>query len=431
MSDDGGVAQAARQKRKSSESEFHSDARLILKELRERLAAVLKPGVHGTEPGATEWGRALSIDTKLAWKLTHLMDPEGDLEALQFVPGRQAFDQILTAAERLGASRDDSEAARLTFERYETTVRRHAGSRKAFDVLVTSQEPKGTSRAEVNLRRASVEANASLLGVRAAAQVAVYGFAPSANGDAIDLLGVRKIESIERMRPNVNWRIARSFTTAEDGTPIDGGPQPLVTPPVLTERSTARARSLSGLPVVPEFSSSPLPDLRRVETSPSTVEFELCGGEIGASARFDLTTAEIFRPAEMRYEDDEGKRRTRVFAGVRVPCDLVYVDLIVHRDLFLETRPNVEVVSTIHTGMALEYREPDQLPIEPEFLELGRGLSKIEDRERSRHAELVRWSLHQAGWDANEFDVYRMRLPYPPLPSAVAFDWQRRPNPKS
>lgn len=400
------------------ESAFHGDARSILAELRERLAAVLEPALKGIEPGATDWARALSIDTKLAWKLTHLLDPNGDLESLQFVPGRQAFDQILVAAERAGAKRDGSDAARLTFERYETLVRTHAGSRKAFDVLVTSQHPRGTSRAEVNLRRSAVEANASLLGVKANAQVAVYGFAPSEDGDHIDVLGVRKIEGMERMRPNVNWRIARSFKTAEDGTPLPGGPTPL--------SPAAGPKSLMGLAVVPEFSSSPLPTLARVETAPSTVEFELRGGEVGASARFDLTTAEVFRPGDSRYEDANGDRRTRVFAGVRVPCDLLYVDLIVHHQLFESTCPEVAVVSTLHTGMALEYREPDKLPIEPEFVPLGRGLGKVEDRERDRHAELVRWALHEAGWDGSEFDVFRLKLAYPPLPSAVALDWTRR-----
>ncbi len=403
---------------KGADSEFHVEARALLAELRQRVSAAIAPAVHGTVPGATEWARALAIDTKLAWKLVHLLDPGGDVEALQYVPGRQAFEQILVAAERDGGMREATGAARLTFERYETLVRTHAESRKAFDVLVTSQHPKGISRAEVNLRRSSVEANASLLGVRARAQVAVYGFAPSADGESIDLLGVRKIEGMERMRPNVNWRIARSFKTSDDGTPLPGGPIPL-----LQERLS---KELAGLPVVSEFSSSPLPPLARVETAPSTVEFEMRGGEVGASARFDLTTAEIFRPADDRYSDGKGNQRTRVFAGVRVPCDLLYVDLVVHHELFEDTRPNVEVVSTLHTGMALEFREPDKLPIEPEFVSLGRGLRRIEDRERHRHAELVRWSLHQAGWDASEFEVYRLKLPYPPLPSAVAFDWLRR-----
>lgn len=419
MRHDRAVAKTAgKDGRASAESEFHGEARALLAELRDRARAALAPAIGDAAPGATEWARALSIDTKLAWKLVHLLDPGGDLEALQYVPGRQAFEQILVACENGGGTRESTDAARLTFERYETLVRTHAGNRKAFDVLVTSQHPRGTSRAEVNLRRSSVEANASLLGVRARAQVAVYGFAPSRDGETMDLLGVRKIEGMERMRPNVNWRIARSFKTADDGTPLPGGPTPLV--------QEAIDESLVGLPVVSEFSTSPLPPLGRVETDPSTVEFELRGGEVGASARFDLTTAEIFRPADSLYADADGSNRTRVFAGVRVPCDLLYVDLVVHPDLFVDARPEVEVVSTLHTGMALEFREPDKLLIEPEFESLGRGLRRIEDRERHRHAELVRWSLHQAGWDPSEFEVFRLKLPYPPLPSAVAFDWERK-----
>ena len=97
---------AKKRKRPAVESAFHEDARSILAEVRERLAAVLNPALAGLEPGATEWARALRIDTKLAWKLTHLLDPDGDLESLQFVPGRQAFDQILVAAEKAGATRE-------------------------------------------------------------------------------------------------------------------------------------------------------------------------------------------------------------------------------------------------------------------------------------------------------------------------------------
>ncbi len=414
--------QAAKGKRSANaapESEFHAEARAILAELRKFIGAAISAAVKGTTPGATEWSRALDIDTKLAWKLTHLLAPEGDLEALEFVPGRQAFDQILAAAEKAGGVSDASGAARLSFERYETLVRTHAASRKAFDMLVTSQRPRGTSRAEVNLRRSAVEANASLLGVRAKAQVAIYGLAPSRDDeDRIDVMGVRKIEGTERMRPNVNWRIARSFKTAEDGTPLPGGPEPLV--------KAKLKKALTGLPVVPDFSTVPLPTLARVDASPSAVEFEMRGGEVGASARFDLTTAEIFRPGDSRYADKDGNRRTRIFAGLRIPCDLLYVDLVVHKDLFDSTEPSVQIVSTLHTGMSLEFRESDKLPIEPEFVSLGRGLSKVKDRERERHAELVRWALHEVGWNPEDFDVYRFKLQYPPLPSGVSFDWLRR-----
>lgn len=414
--------QVAKGKRSSSatpESEFHAEARAILAELRKYIGVAIKAAVKGTTPGATEWSRALDIDTKLAWKLTHLLDPERDLEALEFVPGRQAFDQILEAAEKAGGVSDASGAARLSFERYETLVRTHAGSRKAFDTLVTSQSPRGTSRSEVNLRRNAVDANASLLGVRAKAQVAIYGLAPSVEDEnLIDVMGVRKIEGTERMRPNVNWRIARSFKTAEDGTPLPGGPEPLV--------KVKLKKALTGLPVVPGFSTSPLPTLARVEASPSAVEFEMRGGEVGASARFDLTTAEIFRPGDTRYADKDGNRRTRIFAGLRIPCDLLYVDLVVHKDLFESTEPTVQIVSTLHTGMSLEFRESDELPIEPEFVSLGRGLGKVKDRERERHVELVRWALHEVSWNPDDFDVYRFKLQYPPLPSGVAFDWIRR-----
>ena len=121
--------QLSKGKRRSSadpESEFHVEARAILAELKEHLGAAIKVAVKGTTPGATEWSRALDIDTKLAWKLTHLLDPEGDFEALEFVPGRQAFDQILSAAEKAGGGSESASAngaARLAFERYETLVR--------------------------------------------------------------------------------------------------------------------------------------------------------------------------------------------------------------------------------------------------------------------------------------------------------------------
>ena len=86
----------------------------------------------------------------------------------------------------------------------------------------------------------------------------------------------------------------------------------------------------------------------------------------------------------------------------------------------------VVAVSTLHSGSLLDFRESDKLPIELEFSSLGRGLSKVKDRERDRHVELVRWALNEMSWNADDFDVYRFRLQYPPLSLGVAFDWQRR-----
>ena len=50
--------------------------------------------------------------------------------------------------------------------------------------------------------------------------------------------------------------------------------------------------------------------------------------------------------------------------------------------------------------------------------------------ERDRHAELVRWAMHEVNWNPDDFDVYRFKLQYPPLPSGVAFDFQRRKSGK-
>jgi hypothetical protein len=121
------------------------------------------------------------------------------------------------------------------------------------------------------------------------------------------------------------------------------------------------------------------------------------------------------------YYRDEHNLHNEYTAFVRAPCEVLINDLFVHEDMFGPLTPELIVFGDLLGGP--EYpgggREPPRLPVDEAVDYLGKGPGGIATADVPRYAELARYVFERLGWDGERFDVYRVRVAYPVVPSIV------------
>ena len=95
------------------------------------------------------------------------------------------------------------------------------------------------------------------------------------------------------------------------------------------------------------------------------------------------------------------------------PSALLVLDLIVHRESF----PGAQVESMVHESLGEvntldEAAAGHQFPVEEGVTKLGRA-DTVNLAEFPQYRALLQHAAGRVGWQLSEFDVYRLRVPYP------------------
>jgi len=238
--------------------------------------------------------------------------------------------------------------------------------------------------------------------------------------DRLDLVGIRGHIGMRRFRKEARWIVSQTRVVTFDGT---------TRRPVASESLDPTVDSAHGLSLLPAFCSQPLPTIRRV---PSRMEhmtnIEICGDGIGNASSATCLVGDIFRGACPVYRDEQSRKNASV-VRVRMPCEMLIHDVLIHRPTIPFDKPTVSVFSDLRdVDNDLESRECDRLSIQESVLYLGKGLEVIASPEIPRYAEMIEYAMNRFGWDPTEFDVYRCEIAYPVVPSSavVHFDLPSR-----
>jgi len=272
-------------------------------------------------------------------------------------------------------------------------------------------------------RKQAFEANSYLWGVQAQTQLDCYLFHPSADARRLDLVIMRGFVGLRRIRPNVPWRIARLYVVSDTGElrtsfvrePLD--PQQPAGP------------EFSDVPWMRDFCTTPLPACRRVSGPRGLVEYELVEAPVGNTASHTCMIGEIVRSAGPRYRDEHDWLFV-VRARARTPCKVLIFDLLLHRELFGRISARLELFSELFAGeLDARYQESDRLPSYERVEYLGCGADAVLAPEVPRYPDMVRHAFDRLGWDSRRFDVYRVRMRFPPIPSALLLTHELPPCP--
>jgi hypothetical protein len=391
---------------------FADDATDVMDSLRQALADTvesLQPA-HGL---ATELAAALRIDTKLAWKINRIVAAGDPFSAARYVPGPAGFRSFLRAAKRHGATRDGVARAQAAFERFAQLVRLHAGSRRAFDVLVAGHTEEDQARAKLEQRRAMFEGGSFVWGVQARVAFRADILAPSEDEAMFDFATIRGFVDLRRLRPNVAWRIGRTYSADRSGQVHTQFVRERIEPAPPSHESD------EALPLMASFCSTPTPECRRVE-SDTGVEYELVEGAVGNLGSLTCVLGEIVRRTEPRRRTAEYPDFTQMFR-LRTPAELAMFDVLIHRELFgRRITPEFIAYSDLFADRVIpRYRACDRLVVEEEIAFLGTGAACAATPTVERYDTMIRAAIERGGWNEAEFDVFRVRLRYPPIPSTL------------
>ena len=394
-----------------AEPVFEHDARQVIARLKRALVAVVD-SVPMKPERAANLASALGIDTKLAWKIGRVISDADPFTAALYVPGPAGLKIFLRAARRRNVSKGLIASAEAAFGRFSALVHTHAGSRKAFDMMLAAHAQQDRLRADLEHRRQMFEGSSYVWGVQARVKLRLDVVAPAADPMMYDVATIRGFVDLRRLRPDVPWRISRGYSADEAGeTHVDQARTPLA--------ATAPG-GMNGLPLLEDFCSKPLPKCRRVEAPQGVIEYELVEGAVGNTGIITCVIGELIRGVEPRYRTEQYRDFSQGI-HLRTPSELLVFDVLIHREVLgRPIEPRLVAYSDLFSDrIAPRYRTCDALPVNERVEHLGTGLDAVDLVENPRYAELVQFTLDRAGWDAEEFDVFRVRMAYPPIPATL------------
>jgi len=390
-------------------SPFEQDIAKRIPVIQDLLSSILEDYCGVGDAGISTICSRLGIHRKLAWQVRNVAYSSDPFRAVRFMPSKAGVEALAKAILHHGATEGKADRLRDLGVEFDELVAIHAGDRVSMEMLVESCMDRPEEDAEVKWREQAFQGNRFIWGVQAKTQltVNVLNFSKG-RSDWFDYLQVRGLIGLRRLRRNVHWLVSQSMIVDED-VKRDGLPnrEPL---------DAEAAKLMNGVPVLPEFCSEPMPKLRRRPVGQGLTNDELLPAPVGCSGQQTIVTGEIIRELSPVYATSENKRAL-FGAVVRTPCEVFVHDHFVHRDLFPDAERELVVFSELNSSVTQD--DDDMLPISESVECLGRGLSVARTAAVPGYMKLLRGVFARAGWDPDDFDLYRVRMAYPPMPTSV------------
>ncbi|TVQ32683.1 MAG: hypothetical protein EA376_04780 [Phycisphaeraceae bacterium] len=387
---------------------MESEAREALTSLRAGLATVLDAaGSRGSPP---DIARSLRIHRKLAWQVSKVLYEPDPFLAARHVPSMGSMETLLRAAADKDVPESLLEEIRRSVAAYERLGEIHAGDRASLEMMLLSMAAHPDPQAHVAMRRSSFLGNSFLWGVQAKTELCAIFLHPSEIEGRFDFVRVKGLYNLRRNRPNIPWVISRLKYTDDEFRKVDR---------IVSEPLDDVVTDAGGVPLIRKFCSDPLPRFRRTRISSSEAEDQLTEGPAGDTAAVTIVSGEVIRNAFPTYRE-HANEIAEFGLMVRTPSEVLVFDLFVHRSLFQEAQRQLAVYGLID---GLDTRSPSKRLAVCERVErIGRGRDVVHSPEVPQYERLVGHVLDRLSWRDSEFDVFRVRMPYPPMPSGV-FIW--------
>lgn len=386
---------------------FQDETTAVVAEIRDLFAQVIESKC-GHSIGLAEVCEVFGIHRKLAWQVTKVAYGEDPFNAARYMPTPKGIETWVRSAAERGVDGSLLERVVEGAIRFEGLVETHAGSRTAMDMLLESCVEAPSEDIDVRWRQRAFEGNGYIWGVHARTMAAFTILAPSATRRGwLDVAQVRSLIDFRRTRPDTRWMIGQGTVTGSGEAAGLPDRQPL---------DPDTARRAGGVPVIGEFTSDPLPELERRSAEPPVVIDELLPGQIGQAGQVTITTGEVIRNLAPAYATEPGQR-AHFGTGVGTPAEAMFYDHFVHKDLFEGVRRELCVFGEV--GRPYTHDERDRLRVPEQIQHLGHGLARVHTPDAPGYAPLLRYAFGRCHWDAGDFDLYRVRMAYPPLSTSV------------
>jgi hypothetical protein len=391
---------------------FADEARRAVHQLRGALHDVVGHLSADRIMRPSQLATALDLDSRLAWKISKVIGVQDPFAASQFIPGRTGIRIFVRAARRHKVPEAVVDAVDAAFRNFRQVLNSQAGDRQTFNAMLAGHVTGSEARADLEHRRGAFQHLSYIWGVQARTHLTSFIVRPSEQRPGYyDSVTFHGFIDLRWIRPKVSWRLRRMCTIDDCGNiRTDFQRQPL---------SSSPEAEATGVPFLREFCSEALPKLRRPDEPYADTAYQLVEGSVGNAGQLTCLLAEIARGVEP-YTRSENYARVVFAASPRTPVETLIFDLIVQRGMLGRLSPTAHMFGDLFDrGFNDPPLEADRLPLVEQVEYLGAGADALSTPEVPRYPEMARFAFDRVGWPESEFDVYRLRIAYPPIPATV------------
>jgi hypothetical protein len=400
--------------------ELADDARQVTGLLRSAWKELLAEATGGqTFSRATEVAKALEVRPKLGWQVWRVMNADDPFEALDHMPGAGSIETVIRAARERGASTEVEQQLRAALREFGELVRRHAGDRRTLAIMLAQRPGASSDEADEEHRRHGFLASSYLWGVQARAFLMLSIIHPGETDDVVDVVAVRGVIELRRLRPNHPWIIARTGCWPDPGEDRFGPTRAPLYP----------APAHLSAPILEEFCSPRGTPVRAIPVSPTLADIELPPAPVGDTGLATCLTGEVFRRLP-KYRSADLPRAT-IAPVVLTPCKVFLHDILVHPGAGELGPLRTTVFGDVRGDGFKELDERNVLSVRASMRRIDTGAGAAAPTPwYSRYAELVDHVHALLGWKAAGYATYRLLLRYPVMPSQISteFDLPEQPE---
>jgi len=415
------------QSNQTTPDELHSQSQVAMGTLEVRINAAGEDLLAGFvrvldqlpsgDSGPQRLAKELGVDKVLASRILKAVRAPDPMSVIHRVPGPEPMRRLLKASSKLGVKAADLKAANAAVDRFESLIRSEVGDRSALDAILSAWVPEARREFELRRKQAAFRAMSQLKG----AQVDVYSeaaiFYPSADGEHIDIVWIKAVIGLHRLRPGVRVK----FTSRRQ----------------IEDQSGRKTFTLTGEPVdglasatLEGYCSTPTPELD-IQHGGEVMHYLLKDDSFGVSSSMNLVTCEVNRAEIARYIPNERRRKAWASSDINIPTRLGHFDIFVHEDLYTHSPPKLRIYDTAINGLADindPSRDVDQLDLLESIEHLGTGLNRFGSSHVPNYRKMLSEVCTTLDYDGSVLRGYRCISDYPIYGSqyAMVFSTQDR-----
>ena len=395
-------------------STFSTEASNVLRQLRAAVTSLFDATPGGVRK-SRDVQKLLGVDARLSWQIFKLAGPGDALSLAPHVPSSTSMRRLLDAAREHGIAPERVEQVQAAYEKFEQLVEIYAGDRTSFHSMARGRaDDEDTAQGDIRHRKARFQADRHYAGAEVETILASFLLYPGSETGLFDYVPLRCRLGQRRLRPDADVVVDRFFITDFESRAKGYHYEPL--DPEAAERT--------GALLLPRFCSEPLPKLR-MTTEPNGFTYaRLDGDAVGRQSRADLVFGQVHRNAPI-LDVVDGKRRWHTNFQITVPATVVIVDKLIHRSM-----PKWNCKLAVHWQGPRELFDPTRmnelrpLPFAERIGRIEGGAAGAYLREGPNYLTLLGDVTTQLGWRLDDFEVYRLRIEYPLLYTALLLTFE-------
>jgi hypothetical protein len=392
---------------------FEEDASAVLHGVRGALTELLA-AVGANPANPQDVARQLKLDRNLAWKVSKIVQNPDPFATFQHLPGSSGIEILLGALKTGGADEAMIEAARSAVGAVDRLIEVHTGDKATLELMLTSMSREGRQAREEQHRKLLYRGASYLWGVQAKVLLKAGFIAPNPDKpELFDWAAVSGLVGFRRLRADVSWVIGTRRYSKTDGT-IESHQVLRAIDPVHD--------GLDQVPLMGEFCSKPLPQLRSVLAPDGNLNYEVVQGPVGNTAAINCVVGTFARQIGSLRRDDGGLSQEHL-AAIDTPVEGLLFDIFLHRSIELAGSPEPTLHSRLHGPLGKDKRSGD-LHMPEDVQGLGDGPPVVATSDFSEYSGVIRSVFERLEWDASEFRGYRLQMKYPPLATTVAIRYR-------